>query len=75
MRKHVPHAIEGIEKVLPDRELRYRLVRRTAGLGSLGEVRVVAIAKWNGSTIAREAKAITPSAWYWADGENTAELL
>jgi hypothetical protein len=67
-------AIAGIESMLPDREIRYRLVKRVAGLGSLGKIRVVALAKWNGSMIAREAKGITPSAWYWAEKKKVDEI-
>ena len=68
-------AIKGIEMMLPERKLPYRLVRRVAGMGSLGKPRIVALAEWHGSTIAREAKAITPSAWYWAAKASTVELF
>jgi hypothetical protein len=44
------------------------LRHRVAGLGSLGHPRVVALADWNGGYVAREAKALTPSAWIWARG-------
>lgn len=39
---------------------------RRAGLGSLGHVRVVAVGAHNGGLIAREAKALAPSACVWA---------
>jgi len=68
-------AIKGIEMMLPERKLRYRLVRRVAGLGSLGKERIVALAEWHGSVIAREAKAITPSAWRWAAKASVDELF
>lgn len=42
--------------------LDFKLKKRTAGLGSLGRKRFVAIAIWNGAAIAREAKAIVPPA-------------
>jgi Uncharacterized protein conserved in bacteria (DUF2252) len=42
--------------------------RRIAGMGSLGRPRYVAIARWNGGLVAREAKAWLPSAWGWANG-------
>ena len=45
-----------------------RFVDRTAGLGSLGHVRVVAIGSYAGALIAREAKALAPSACLWAAG-------
>lgn len=39
-----------------------RVVRRVAGVGSLGRPRYVALARWGGALIAREAKACVPSA-------------
>jgi uncharacterized protein (DUF2252 family) len=76
LRKRAPAgAIKGIEMMLPQRKLPYRLVRRVAGMGSLGKQRIVALAQWHGSVIAREAKAITPSAWYWAAEASTDEML
>ena len=41
-------AIDAIEHMLPARRMKYRLARRVAGLGSLGHLRYVAIADWNG---------------------------
>ncbi|MBV8144480.1 MAG: DUF2252 family protein [Gammaproteobacteria bacterium] len=46
-----------------------RFVQRQAGAGSLGRVRLVALADWRGGMIAREAKPLAPSAWLWAQGE------
>jgi hypothetical protein len=60
-------AREAIEHLLPERGIPYRLARRVAGLGSLGHLRLVAIAEWKGGRIAREAKALTPSALHWLD--------
>jgi hypothetical protein len=45
---------------------------RAAGLGSLGRPRVVALARWHGSLVCREAKAVLPSAWDWAGGARDA---
>jgi hypothetical protein len=45
--------------------MRYRVAKRIAGLGSLGHLRMVAIAEWKGGRVAREAKALTPSALHW----------
>ena len=56
-----------IEKTLPPR-LDYKLVRRRAGMGSLGQPRFVAIANWEGGCIAREAKALVPSSSMWVAG-------
>jgi hypothetical protein len=53
---------------LPDPHLDYKVVRREAGLGSLGQQRLVAIAEWKGGLIAREAKAMVPSACVWVEG-------
>ena len=45
-----------------------RYVPRRAGLGSLGHPRVVALGEHHGGYIAREAKALAPSACIWAAG-------
>jgi hypothetical protein len=45
-----------------------RIARRVAGVGSLGRPRFVGIAEWGGGRVAREAKAMAPSAWIWASG-------
>ncbi len=45
-----------------------RFVHRIAGLGSLGRARYVAIADASGGLVAREAKAMLPSAYGWACG-------
>ena len=59
---------EALRFLLPDPTLRHRVVRRVAGVGSLGRPRFVALASWGGSLIAREAKALLPSASVWARG-------
>jgi Uncharacterized protein conserved in bacteria (DUF2252) len=56
----VPHA--RFRASLPERSLQYSVVRRVAGLGSLGRQRYVALASWGGAFIAREAKAYVPPA-------------
>jgi uncharacterized protein (DUF2252 family) len=56
-----------LERLLPEAGLRYRVVHRIAGLGSLGRERWAAIAEWRGGLIAREVKAIAPSTWVWAN--------
>jgi hypothetical protein len=69
-------AREAIEHLLPERGIPYRLARRRAGLGSLGRVRLVAIAEWKGARVAREAKALLPSALHWVNPKQaTAEIL
>ena len=42
-----------------------RLALREAGVGSLGRERVLAVTKWGGGKVAREAKELAPSAWHW----------
>jgi hypothetical protein len=64
-------AKEALKKTLPDKNLDCRVVRREAGLGSLGQQRFVAIAEWEGGCIAREAKAMVPSACEWLNGNVT----
>jgi len=57
-----------LREALPDPRLLFRVVRRVAGVGSLGRPRIVALADWQGARIAREAKALLPSAAVWAAG-------
>ncbi len=67
----IPEVRKAFEKTLPDPKLTYKVVRRKAGLGSLGQQRFVAIADWQGGCIAREAKAVVPSAWVWLEGKTS----
>jgi Uncharacterized protein conserved in bacteria (DUF2252) len=59
----------ALEKTLPDARMDYKVVRRQAGLGSLGQERFVAIGKWQGGDIAREAKLMIPSACSWLNDQ------
>jgi hypothetical protein len=52
--------------MMPERELKYRIMHRVSGMGSLGRRRFVALAEWRGGSLAREAKELTDSAWYCA---------
>jgi hypothetical protein len=61
-------AVDAIEHLMPAPNLKYTLLHRVAGLGSLGHARYVAVAQWHGGRIAREAKALVSSASYWAEG-------
>jgi Uncharacterized protein conserved in bacteria (DUF2252) len=63
-------ARKALQKMLPQRGLKHRVAFRVAGLGSLGHMRFVALAEWNGGRVAREAKAVTPSAIHWVDQKN-----
>jgi len=53
---------------LPVAGLPFRIGHRSAGLGSLGRPRFVALATLDGGLLAREAKALAPSAWPSAQG-------
>ncbi len=68
-------ARKAIGRLMPERGLKPRYVHRIAGLGSLGRERYVALAQWRGGSIAREAKALAPSACVWAAGESAAPIL
>lgn len=57
----------ALEDTLPP-GMQYRVVRRKAGVGSRGQQRFVAIATWKGGYVAREAKAMLPSASVWLEG-------
>ena len=67
--KQVPTNIAALlRQAMPERNLEFRVVHRHSGLGSLGRERFTAIAEWQGGNIAREAKALLPSACVWASG-------
>jgi Uncharacterized protein conserved in bacteria (DUF2252) len=75
-RKAPTGALKAIERMMPERGLQQHIVHRVAGLGSLGRERYVAIADWRGGSVAREAKALAPSACFWAaEGKGTAPIL
>lgn len=66
--REVPRDARGaIEQTLPPR-VEYKVVRRQAGMGSLGQPRFVGIADYKGDYIAREVKATVPSASVWNAG-------
>jgi hypothetical protein len=58
----------ALAAAMPEPRLPLKTARRTAGLGSLGRPRWIAIAEWRGATIVREAKALVPSAWQRTNG-------
>jgi uncharacterized protein (DUF2252 family) len=61
-------ARQALRKTLPNPDLDCKIVRRKAGVGSLGQERFVALARWEGGWIARELKALVPSASVWLEG-------
>lgn len=76
LRKQVPKtAVRALERMLPEEDLAYRVVHRRAGLGSLGRERYVALANYRGGQVAREAKALAPSACVWASGKKSSSRI
>jgi hypothetical protein len=68
-------ALNAIARLMPEKGLHWHVAHRVAGLGSLGRERYVAIAEWRGGSVAREAKALAPSACVWAElGKGTAPI-
>jgi hypothetical protein len=66
-----PRTVRGyLQQALPARDLAMDIKKRRAGLGSLGRQRFTALAHWHGGLVAREAKALTTSAWWWTRGES-----
>ncbi len=57
--------LKSLSRAMPERKLKCRIAHRRSGLGSLGRERFVAIAEWHGGAVAREAKALAPSAASW----------
>lgn len=68
-----PGAKAAIDGMLPKPKPTYRVFQRRAGVGSLGRQRFVAIGTFDGARIAREAKALLPSACSWAYDEKKPE--
>lgn len=63
-------ARRALTLAMPENAQDVKFLRRTAGLGSLGRPRVVALAKWGDSFVCREAKRVAPPASYWARGHH-----
>ena len=67
MERETPPEVKSmLEAALPSQEMEYRILHRQAGTGSLGRPRYTALAEWQGGFVAREAKALVPSAALWA---------
>jgi hypothetical protein len=64
-----PPVAAALRKNLPRYAAFDHFATRTAGVGSLGRPRFVAIADWRGGQVVREAKALVSSAWDWAHGQ------
>lgn len=63
-----PAALDGLRKNVPEGAVIERVVTRMKGVGALGRPRYVAVARWRGGHVMREAKALVPSSWEWAHG-------
>jgi hypothetical protein len=63
-----PGVRKALRATVPHPDLALSFKHRVAGVGSLGRPRIVALAIWQGSFIAREAKAWVPSAALWVEG-------
>jgi uncharacterized protein (DUF2252 family) len=68
------NARKALERLMPGKGIEYRVAHRVAGLGSLGRERFVALGEYRGGKIAREAKALAPSAAVWAAGGNSDKI-
>ena len=56
--------VAALQSALPDDDVEDLTFReRRAGAGSLGRPRFVALGRWRGGPVAREAKALIPSCW------------
>ena len=76
VRGEVPKsARKAMVELLPAPGLVYRVAHRVAGLGSLGRERYVALADWEGGRVAREAKALVPSACVWAKDDRGSKKI
>jgi Uncharacterized protein conserved in bacteria (DUF2252) len=68
--KGVPKtARKALARMMPERDLAFDIFHRSAGMGSLGRQRFVAVANWCGGKVAREAKTLAPSACTFAKGD------
>ena len=76
MRGGIPKTVSDIlEQVMPQASSGCQLFSRVSGLGSLGRVRIVAVAELAGGKIAREVKALAPSACVWARNGTAKTIL
>ena len=66
---------KSLNDMMPERGLKLKVAHRIAGLGSLGRERFVALADWHGGSVAREAKALAPSACVWAERGSADSIL
>jgi uncharacterized protein (DUF2252 family) len=66
-RTSVPkEALEALLSICPEPDMDLHFFHRTAGVGSLGRERYLALTQYRGGLIARECKNALPSAWGFA---------
>jgi hypothetical protein len=53
-----PRYVNALLAAMPDADVKMSVRPRTAGIGSLGRPRWVALAEWKGGPVVREAKAV-----------------
>jgi len=69
-------ARDALGYCLPEPDSSYRIARRRSGLGSLGRVRLVALAEHRGAKVAREVKALFISSVFWLqDSDRPHEIM
>jgi uncharacterized protein (DUF2252 family) len=67
-------ARQALQELFPEKGLKYRAFHRQAGQGSLGRQRFVGLTTFKGGRIAREVKAMVPSACNFANGKSGKKL-
>ena len=65
-----PNFAKALRGALPEGFADEAISPRTAGTGSLGRPRFVVQADWRGGPVLREAKALVPSGWAYAHGND-----
>jgi hypothetical protein len=59
---------QALDAAKPDQKIKFEYFERTAGTGSLGRRRYFGVGEYLGDLVIREAKAIVPSGWHYAQG-------
>ncbi|MCW5745244.1 MAG: DUF2252 family protein [Alphaproteobacteria bacterium] len=70
-----PRFVAALRAAFPEPPATMSIARRVAGCGSLGRLRLAAVALWRGAPLVREAKALTASAWSRPAGRAVGGIL